>query len=131
LGRLAEIRYSCLIKATLATWPGLGHESIPGIGWIALEKHFLKDNVGVGFPMSLPQGLFIVDPGIDDNFCSRVVAEEEAKAPADLGPAPMAMGLAQGCALTKSGATWIGWDGFQHQPGKRLEKLDVGVALPV
>jgi len=52
--------------------------------------------------------LLVIDPGIDNDLRSRVVAKKEAKSPAYPGPAPVSVILSQSVALAVHGMTRIG-----------------------
>src|SRR5690606_4692017 len=97
--------YDALLQIRLA---GLD-QGLPVVRRIPAPEHFRENGIRVGSASRRPQGLFIVDPGINDDLRLRVVAEEQPIPPSELGPPPVAPGRPHGVALPILVACRITW----------------------
>src|SRR3989338_7431247 len=93
------------------------------------DEHAFKDGIYVILAPRISQGLFVIDPRIDDDFNFGIVAKKETKAPTNLGAAPMPKRYAQRIALSVFVACRVAGNRLQHQAAEGAKQFDVGVCL--
>ena len=87
----------------------------PIIGRIAGPQHFPKNGVGVRLATRRAQGVFIIDPGKDDDPRLGIKTKEQPKATTDFGATPVSEGAAHSVALPIFFTVGIARNCFQHE----------------
>src|SRR5262249_1467631 len=100
---------------------------IPVIRRLALPKPRVEHGVWIMAPAALAQRVLVIDPGIDDDPLSRVIAKEQAEATEELRAPPMPVLRAERVAESKRSGARIARYLDLNEVDDALEQLRLGM----